>query len=249
MKLGACLGVLLCCSLPLVAYADDPAPTAPAGQGLTDEVSEYLKGQSIQLGLSYSQGTFKMRKGNTSSQLTDNGRATAIIDYTSPEHVLGKFPMKYGDAVLGINLSGSFGQQQTQYQLNPSSGAIIGQDLGSKVTGDYLAGDPFLYLRLGPLYPGTDSYWLFGYGPGVALYHFSGNPIFYTPQSNGTILATSMPVSGTTKLFLYQTWRWQFHYGNWDLLFTGKQISGRKVDGYDTSYEDYGLGVAYSLHF
>ncbi|MFI4921805.1 MAG: hypothetical protein ACHQAZ_09225, partial [Gammaproteobacteria bacterium] len=113
MKLGACLGVLLCCSLPLAAYADDAPPPPPAEQGVLDDVSEYLKGQSIQLGLSYSQGTFKMSKGNTQSQLTDNGRATAIIDYTSPEHVLGKFPMKYGDAVLGINLSGTFGQQHT----------------------------------------------------------------------------------------------------------------------------------------
>jgi hypothetical protein len=34
-----------------------------------------------------------------------------------------------------------------------------------------------------------------------------------------------------------------------DLLFTGKQISGRQVAGFNTSYEDYGLGVAYNLHF
>jgi hypothetical protein len=249
MKLGACLGVLLTCSLPLVAFADDATPAPATGPGVTDEISEYLKGQSIQLGLSYSQGTFKMSKGNSRSQLTDNGRATAIIDYTSPEHVVGKLPMKYGDAVLGINFGGSFGQQHTDYQINPNSSAIIGDKLGSKVTGDYLAGAPLLYLRLGPLYPGTDSYWLFGYGPGVALYHFSGNPIFYTPQPNGTILATSMPISGTTQLYFYQTWRWQFHYGNWDLLFTGKSLSGRKVNGYNTSYEDYGLGLAYSLHF
>jgi hypothetical protein len=32
-------------------------------------------------------------------------------------------------------------------------------------------------------------------------------------------------------------------------LFTGKQISGRQVNGFNTSYEDYGLGLAYSLHF
>lgn len=243
MKLAACLGLLFASLLPAIGARADNPPSS-----VSDEVSEYLKGQSIQLGLSYSQGTFKMSNGKSYSQLTDNGRATAIIDYTSPERVLAKFGMKYGDAVIGLNFGGSFGQQNTRFQLNPNSSAIIGQDLGSKVTGDYLAGAPFVYLRLGPLYPGTDSFWLFGYGPGLALYHFSGNPIFYTPQGN-SIVATSGPISSTTKLFIYQTWRWQFHFGNWDVLFTGKQLSGRKINGYDTSYEDYGLGLAYSLHF
>lgn len=252
MKLSIRIVLLLGCLLPFAALADDsPASTTPAtqDQSVTDQVSQYLQGQSISLGASYSQGTFKMNNGsNSSSQLTDNGRATLILDYTSPEHVLGKMSMKYGDAVLGINFGGSFAQQNTSFQLNPQSSAIIGQDLGSKVTGDYLAGAPFLYLRLGPVYPGSDSYWLFGYGLGGALYHFSGNPIFYT-QTGNTITATSAPISGTAKLFLYQTWRWQFHYGNWDMLFTGRQISGRKVDGYNTSYEDYGLGIAYNFHF
>ena len=235
MKHSIRIALLLACLLPIAALADD--------------LSDYLQGQSISLGASYSQGTFKMNNGsNSSSQLTDNGRATLILDYTSPERVLGKMGMKYGDAVLGLNFGGSFSQQNTSFQLNPQSSAIIGQDLGSKVTGDYLAGAPFLYLRLGPLYPDTDSYWLFGYGLGAALYHFSGNPIFYT-QTGNTIVATSGPISSTAKLFLYQTWRWQFHYGNWDMLFTGRSISGRKINGYNTSYEDYGLGVAYNFHF
>jgi len=251
MKLRACLGLLLLCSLPLVVHADDSQTTPPpAGDtsGIADSIGEYLKGQSIQLGLSYAQGTFKMRKGNTSSQLTDDGRASPLINYTTGEHVIGKLPMKYGDAVLGWDFVGSFGEQNTHFQLNPNSSAVVGQDLGSKVTGDFLSGAPFLYMRLGPVYPDSDSFWLFGYGAGVAVYHFSGNPIFYTPTGN-TIVATSMPVSTSAELFLYQTWRWQFHYGNWDVLFTGKSLSGRKVAGYDTSYEDYGLGLAYTFRF
>jgi hypothetical protein len=144
---------------------------------------------------------------------------------------------------------GSFGQQDTHYQLNAYSSAIIGDDLGSKVTGDFLSAAPFLYLRLGPVYPGSDSFWLFGYGAGVAAYHFNGDPIFYTPQGNGTVLATSFHVSSSAQLFIYQTWRWQFHYGDWDVLFTGKSLSGRKIAGYDTSYEDYGLGLAYTIRF
>jgi hypothetical protein len=247
MKNNASSFLLLGCLLPCAALADNSS--SGQNQSPVDQVTQYLQGQSIMLGASYSQGTFKLSNATSSSQLTDNGRATLILDYTSPEHVLGKLQMKYGEAVLGINFTGSFAQQKTSYQLNPGSSAVIGQDLGSSVSGDYLAGAPFIYLRLGPLYQGTDSYWLFGYGPGAALYHFSGNPIFYTPQANGSILATSMPVSTSAKLFFYQTWRWQFHYGNWDLLFTGRQISNRKVDGYNASYEDYGLGIAYNFHF
>ena len=247
MKFTACTGLLFACLLPCAALADD-AP-ATTGQGLTDQVGQYLQGQSILLGASYSQGTFKMSNGGTKSQLTDNGRATAIVDYTSAEHVLGKMGMKYGDAVLGLNFGGSFGQVNVDKQLNPLSSAIIGQNLGSKVTGDYLAAAPFVYMRLGPLYPGTDSYWLVGYGLGGALFHFSGNPLFYTQTAPNTFLVTSEPISSTTKLFLYQTWRWQFHYGNWDVLFTAKQISNRQVMGFNTSYEDYGIGVAYNIHF
>ena len=250
MQIRARLILSLLILLPLAAMADDPpaASSSPATNTDSDPIGQFLKGQSISLGYSYAQGTFKMSRGSTKSQLTDNGRASPIINYTTGEWVLDKFPMKYGDGAIGVNLGGSFGEQDDHFEINPNSSAIIGQDLGSKVTGDYLTAAPLLYLRLGPVYPGSDSFWLFGYGPGVALYHFSGNPIFYTPQKGG-YLATSGPVSSPATLFLFQTWRWQFHYGNWDMLFIGRQLSGRKVGGYNTSYEDYSLGLAYTLHF
>ena len=246
MKLIACTILLLCLS-PLTALANDSQPAPDSSS--SDPVAEFLKGQSIQLGLSYEQGTFKMTKPGSASQLTDNGRTALLINYTTGEHILGKLPMKYGDAALAWSVVGSFGQQDTHYQLNPYSSAIIGDDQGSRVTGDFLSAAPFLYMRLGPVYPDSDSFWLFGYGAGVAMYHFGGNPLFYTPQSNGTVLVTSMPITQHAVPFLYQTWRWQFHYGNWDVLFTGKSLSGHKVAGYDASYEDYGLGLAYTLRF
>ncbi|HEY1991257.1 MAG TPA: hypothetical protein VGH71_02265 [Gammaproteobacteria bacterium] len=254
MNLRVCFGLLMLCLLPLAARADDASAAAgssPPAAADSDPIGQFLKGQSFSLGYSYAQGTFKMSRGATQSQLTDNGRASPIINYTTGEWVLDKFPMKYGDGAIGVNLGGSFGEQDTHFQLNPNSSAIIGQDLGSKVTGDYLSVAPLLYLRLGPIYPDTDSYWLFGYGPGVALYHFSGTPLFYTatPGAKTPYLATAAPVSSSATLFIYQTWRWQFHYGNWDVLFTGKQLSGRKVDGYNTSYEDYSLGLAYTIRF
>ena len=243
--------LLLSCSLPLYALADDvpPAASADSGSNGGDTVAEFLKGQSIQLGLSYEEGTFKLTKPGSSSQLVDNGRTAFLLNYTTGEHILGKYPMKYGDAALAWSVVGSFGQQDTHYQLNPNSSAVIGTDLGSRVKGDFISAAPFLYARLGPVYPGTDSFWLFGYGAGVAMYHFGGNPLFYTPQSNGTVLVTSMPITQHAVPFFYQTWRWQFHYGNWDVLFTGKSLSGHKVAGYDASYEDYGLGLAYTLRF
>ena len=251
MNFRICLSLLVLASLPLVAAADDAPPAASASAPAaadSDPVGQFLKGQSFTLGYSYAQGTFKMSRGTTQTQLTDNGRASPIINYTTGEWVLEKFPMKYGDGAIGVNLGGSFGEQDTHFQLNPGSSAIIGQSLGSQVTGDYLTAAPLLYLRLGPIYPGSDSYWLFGYGAGIAMYHFGGNPIFYTPTSTG-YLATSMAVTQHSTGFLYQTWRWQFHYGNWDMLFIGRQLSGHKVDGFNTSYEDYSLGLAYTIRF
>ena len=242
MKLSACFALLFAASLPAAAWADE---------SVTDEIGDYLSGQSIQLGAGYAQGTFKMSNtgATTKTQVTDNGRAALILDFTGSEHVLGKMPMKYGNAVLGFNFGGTYGHLSVDKQLNPLSSAIIGQDLGSSVNGNYLAAAPFIYLRLGPVYPNTDSYWLAGYGLGGALFNFHGNPIFYTQTAPGTYLATSGPVSSGTKLFLYQTWRWQFHYGNWDVLFTAKQLSNRQVMGYNTSYEDYSIGFDYNFTF
>ena len=248
MKRYAC-AILLLCLLPLTAWADDSQAAPDSSASSNDPVAEFLKGQSIQIGLSYEQGTFKLNKPGSSAQLTDNGRTALLINYTTGEHILGTMPMKYGDAALAWSVVGSFGQQDTHDQINPYSSAIIGQDKGSRVTGDFLSAAPFLYMRLGPVYPGSDSFWLFGYGLGVAMYHFGGNPFVYTPQADGSILQTSMPITQHAVPFLYQTWRWQFHYGNWDVLFTGKSLSGHRINGYNASYEDYGLGLAYTLRF
>lgn len=241
MRFSACLTLLIAGLLPCAAYADE---------GVADEIGSYLQGQSIQLGVSYAQGTFKMANGPAvRSQITDNGRAALILDFTGSEHVIGKMNMKYGSAVLGFNLGGTYGHVSVDKQLTPTSSAIIGQDVGSSINGNYLAAAPFIYIRLGPVYPGTDSYWLAGYGVGGALFNFHGNPAFYTATPSGTLTPTFEPVSSGTKLFLYQTWRWQFHYGHWDVLFTAKQLSNQKVMGQDTSYEDYALGVDYSFQF
>lgn len=254
MQIFTRLGLfLLLCALPLGALADngsDNSASSDQNQGVVDEIAQYLKGQSIVLGLGYDQGTFKLNNSSAKvAQLTDNGRPAPIIDFVSAEHVLGSLPMKYGDAVLGLNFTGSFGEQNTNFQNVPGGSGILGQNIGSKVTGDYLAGAPVIYLRLGPVYPGTDSYWLFGYGLGGALWHFSGNPVLYIPGAATSTTATSTPISSRTKLVLYQTWRWQFHFNNWNVQFVGKGLGPLKVGGYDATYENYGIGIAYTIHF
>lgn len=251
MKLSAYLVLILLCLMPLAASADD---------SVASQVADSLQGQSILLGLSYTQGNFNMTGVNPSAgnaTLTDNGHASLILDFTSSEHVLSKMQMKYGDAVWGLNFVGSFGQQNTDYETVPGQSVIVGQNLGSKITGDYLAGAPFLYLRLSPLYPGSDSYWLFGYGIGGALWHFSGLPITYAPNPLGGLTATATPFDSSTKLYLYQTWRWQFHYENWDIVATHREIGtgiagiikAGQSGGYKVNYQDFGIGIAYSFHF
>jgi hypothetical protein len=247
--------LLLMPLLVLSARADDsPANTQPAKSGndtsnTVNDVASSLGVPSLVLGPSYDQGTFKMWSGDSKAQLTDNGRSALIFDFVTPEHVLFDWPMKQSNAVFGINFIGSFGQQHTRYQNIPGGSGIIGQDIGSSVSGDYLAASPFVSLRLGPIYPGTDSYWMFGYGLGGAFYHFSGNPVFYATQANGQIIATSTQIGSSSKLFLYQTWRWQFHWGHWDVRFEGRMLNNEKVAGYNTSYENYGLGVTYTIKF
>lgn len=256
MKHAKIIGMLLLLMplLALSARADDPDNNPPAKSGDSssnsiDNVANSLGVPSLVLGPSYDQGTFKMWNSNTKAQLTDNGRSALIFDFITPEHALFNWLMKRGSAVFGINFIGSFGQQHTRYQNIPGGSGIIGQDIGSSVRGDYLAASPFVSLRLGPIYPGTDSYWMFGYGLGGAFYHFSGNPVFYTTQSNGQILATSSQIGSSSKLFLYQTWRWQLHWGHWDVRFEGRMLDNQKVAGYNTSYENYGLGVTYTIRF
>ncbi len=260
MRLSAYLVLTLLCLLPLAASADDSTTNSSSTSDNGNVVTDYLKGQSILLGLSYTQGTFNMtgvKPSAGSATLTDNGHATAIVDYTSSEHVLTKMHMKYGDAVWGLNFVGSFGQQNTDYQTQPGQSILVGQNLGTKVTGDYLAGAPFLYLRLSPLYPGSDSYWLFGYGIGGALWHFSGVPITFAPNPLGGLTANLTPFDSSSKLYLYQTFRWQFHYGNWDIVAThreigtgfGSIIKPGQTNGYKVNYQDFGIGVAYNIHF
>jgi len=252
MKLHAYIGfLLLTCLLPFGAWAADSGSANTQNQGLGDEISQYLSGQSIQLGGSYTQSYFFLTNHtNSHGTLTDNGRASPIIDYTSSEHILYKFPMKNGDGVWGFNFTGSFGQPRLRYQTYPGQSVLRGIDVGTHIDGDYLGVAPFVYLRLGPIYPGTDSYWLFGYGLGGALFHFSGLPEFDTTV-NGKTTITAMPVSSSTKLFLYQTWRWQFHFGNWDVVGGFKELdSERKVIGnYYAGYAEMLLGIDYSIRF
>lgn len=242
---------LSCLSLPVCA-TDDPDTSPPATHSTldtVDSIAKLLGVPSLVLGWSYDQGTFKMWNSAGKMQLTDNGRSTPVLEYMSPEHILARYPMRYGNAVWGFNITGTLGQQHTTYQNVPGGSGIIGQNTGTSVNGDYLAVAPFVYLRLGPIYPDSDSYWLFGYGLGGALWHFSGNSIFYTAQPDGSFQGALMPVNSSSKFYIYQTWRWQFHFGNFDIRFEGRMLDHHKINGYNTSYENYGIGIAYTIYF
>ena len=84
MKLAVPTGfLLLLCLLPLSVLADSGSSDSPPSgqdQNVIDEVAKALSVQSIVLGGSYDQGTFKMFNGNTKAQLTDNGRTVPILD-------------------------------------------------------------------------------------------------------------------------------------------------------------------------
>src|SRR5690242_148064 len=137
MKLCANLGLLLLAgAIPLAAWSDNPPGNqqgSPQNQGAVDQISQYLSGQSIQLGGSYSQSYIFLNSSNSTSRLTDNGRASPIIDYTSSEHILYKFPMKNGDGVWGLNFTGTFKQQHFTYQVVPGENQFRGDNLNTHV--------------------------------------------------------------------------------------------------------------------
>lgn len=223
--------------------ADATPPQSQSSGSLTQSVENLgatlLRGQSITLGLGYAQGSFKLPL----STLTDNGAAEYIFEYDSTEKALLQWHMATGSGLLGLNLTGTLGHFRTDYQL--VSSAVTGTDIGTGVSGNYLAGAPMLFVRFGPLYSGSEIYWKFGAGLGVGLMRYSGtaavdvsapNPPVIEPESSqGTRLAEYIPVD------------WELQINHWNLIFTSKYFYVRSSPS--ATYELYGLGLAYRFDF
>ncbi len=221
--------------------AEDAAQTTqPASVSVSDLAMFNLDNESLMLGLAYSQVTYKTRRVNTPgySMITDNGASNPIIELTSREKVLKEWPMRVGSAVVGWDINASASVFDTRYQLTNS--ALRGQNIGTNVSGGYIGVAPILFLKIGPLYPGSDLYLKVGGGIGPGLLKGSG-----TSDFNGTInqVGSSSPVFA-----LYRTASWQFQAGNWYFDILGNGFSSGQHNSQYNSLESYGFGVAYRFN-
>lgn len=233
-------GVLACILLLVIAERaqadDDTGQSAqPASIGVSNLLQFKLDNESFTLGVGYSQATFKTLQSNSTSEseITDNGAPNPIIELNSSEKVLKKWPMKVGSAVLGWDINASASVFDTRYQITNS--ALRGQNIGTNVSGEYIGIAPILFLKIGPLYPGSDLYVKIGGGVGPGLLRSSG-----TADFNGTIT----PVGSASPVFsLYRTASWQFQMGHWYFDIVGNGFTTES--GQHSSLESYGIGVAY----
>jgi len=238
------LAVLPCLLLPLLLQAEEPADPGLL-KTLAGRAQEELRGSSVTLGAGYIQGTFKATKAGTpgNAQLTDNGKANLLLDYQGREKALARVPMKNGAFLLGWNLTATAGQFTADRQLVNS--AFTGTNLGTSVKGQYAAVAPSLFLRMGPLYPGTEIYWSFGAGLGVAAAKYQGTAQF--GGSAGPVLNASP--GGGVKPALFETAFWQLDLGHWVVVFNSKYFLIRDANFSSTSYEVYGLSAGYRITF
>jgi hypothetical protein len=233
-------GVVACVSMLVFstgaqAEGDTEHPFQPASVSVSDLATISLDKESFTLGLVYSQVTYKTTNANSTSEsmITDNGAPSPIIELNSSEKVLKEWPMRVGSAVLGWDINASASVFNTHYQLTNS--ALRGQNIGTDVSGGYIGVAPILFLKIGPLYPGSDLYLKLGGGIGPGYLQSSG-----TADFNGTINS----VGSTSPVFaLYKTASWQFQAGHWYFNFIGTGFTAES--GLHTSLESYGFGVAY----
>jgi hypothetical protein len=230
----------------LPAAEENPAPggmAARAWQGAWDAIS----GQSVVLGLGYTQGTLKFPRFRGDSgaqpQITDNGRITLLLRYETTERYFAEYPLRVGKAALGYNFAGSYSALDVDHQLQSS--AFAGTNLGTSVKGDYLDAAPQLFVRLGPLYADRAVFWKFAVGLGAALVRMQGSVL----PHNGTVAEPAVAVdSHGVRLAEYITVNWELQVEHWLLAFQSHYLAGR-ADTDPFTYEVYALSLGYSLRF
>jgi hypothetical protein len=213
----------------------------PASASLSDLANLRFEKASFTLGLAYTQVTYKSNHANAigNAQITDNGAPSPIIELNSSEKILKAWPLPAGSASIGWDINATASTFDTHYQLVNS--ALRGEDIGTRVSGEYIGVAPTFFLKMGPLYSDSSIFWKVGYGIGPAIFHGSGTAYFNT-TSGGIVtdVGSSSPV-----LALYQAASWKFQMGHWYLNFMAKLITPQ--GDVHTSLESYGFGFAYRI--
>ncbi|HKI98406.1 MAG TPA: hypothetical protein VKB51_08040 [bacterium] len=227
---------------------DAAQPAAIAlGRQVWQESWDALHGQSIILGAGYTQGTLKFPKfrgaPGVDPQVTDNGRLTLLFRYETTERYFAKLPLQVGQVAFGYNFAGSYAMLQVDRQLvdNP----FMGQNLGTSVHGNYLAGAPQLFVRIGPLYADRAVFWKFAVGLGAALVRLHGTVLPHNGQVAEPVEAVD---SEGTRLAEYITVNWELQMERWLLAFQSHYLQGHAGQDFFT-YEVYALSLGYTVRF
>lgn len=240
-KIGgvACLSTLL---FSTGTQAADDTQTSHSGSASVSDLAAFtLDNQSFTLGLGYEQTTYKTSRTNplshitTSTQLTDNGSPYPIVELTSSENVIKAWPMRIGSAVVGWNIKADAGIFDDNNQILNS--ALRGQNIGTRVSGGYLSLAPTIFLKLGPLFPGTELYMTGGLGIGPGLLKASGTASFAGTVNN---VGSSSP-----DFAIYRVAYWEFQANHWYFRIFGNGLTSHgNATG---SLETYGFGLAYRI--
>jgi hypothetical protein len=242
--------------VPGAAEPSGDAPAAPAEatvspqlealQNAAQRAADTVRGQSVTLGLGYGQTTAKfgfpsLDKGR--AQITDNGTLVPLVQYNSPESYFWESPLKVGRAALGYNLVANYAAFSLNRQL--TVGPFQGANVGTRVTGSYVAAAPMVFVRLGTLYPERTIFWKFGVGAGAAAVQYKGTVIATTASSARYL--EPVQFNGDS-LSVYTTEVWELQVERWSLLFKGAQSSG-SARHENFTLEEYSLTLGYGFTF
>jgi hypothetical protein len=238
------------------APAVPPPGTAPAPtlqeQALqaAGRAQEYLRGQSITVGLGWSQDFFRLystakieRPGPELATMTDNGALTPSLQYDSKELGLATLPLRTGALVLGYNFVFTYSTFSVHRETidNP----FVGEERGTRVSGDFALAGPMLFARLGPLYPESEIFWRLGGGGGAALMRYSGWVEIRQGEHFGEVIRVS---DDPNRLRLFTALLWELQFSRWLLTFRSMAIIASGGDAV-AGLERHSLSLAYNFRF
>lgn len=178
------------------------------------------------------------------AKLTNNGKLDLVLRYKTSESYLVEEEMRVGWFRIGFDFEVHFLRFQADRQklLND----LEGENIGTAVSGQMIGGGPLIFVRLGPLYPGSRFFWKAGGGAGVGLIRFEGNALFRNNASSQTSLEPVTHSASRLNLFVYGLWILEWE--NWRLIVVENNLRGDTNFGRFV-YQEASFILGYTLQF
>lgn len=244
----------------ILAQATEPrgAPGGPTGKKVPQMVETTFRvvkrafgGQEITVGVvnqTVQLNLFKDQKfsdgATPKAKLTNNGKLDLVLRYKTSESYLVEEEMRVGWFRIGYDFEVHFLRFRTDRQklLNE----LEGEDIGTAVSGQMVGGGPLIFVRLGPLYPGSRFFWKAGGGAGAGLIRFEGNALFRNNASSQTSLEPVTHRASRLNLFVYGLWTLEWE--NWRLIVVENNLRG-DTDFGRFLFQESSIILGYTLQF